>query len=108
MKGDNMDTIRIYGEKTKEHKRLEAAAMLINAEFDDCFGDAIVKDMFWDYGGGVKWTTIVIDGQYQALDPLQHAKIVLGNMDDFGAVVNEVVGRRRKHMQLVNNIRYGG
>lgn len=103
-----MDTIKIYGWKTKERKRLEAAAILINAEFDDSFGDAEVKDVFWDYGGGIKWTTIVFGDQYQALDPLQHAKIVLGNFDEFGKVVGQVVSTRRKHMQLVNHIRYGG
>lgn len=103
-----MDTIRIYAPKTKEHKRLQAAVELINAEFDDNFGDAEVRDVFWDYGGGIRWTTICFGNDYQALDPVQHAKLVLGNMDDFGAVVNEVVSRRRKHMQLVNHIRYGG
>ena len=103
-----MDTIKTYGQKTKEHKRLEAAAILINAEFDDNFGDAVVKDVYWDFGGGLMWTTIVFEEQYQALDPVQHAKIVLGTWDEFGQVVGEVVSRRRKHMQLVNTIRYGG
>lgn len=103
-----MDTIRIYGPNTKEYKRLQAAVDLINAEINSNFGDAEVRDVFWDYGGGIKWTTIVFGDQYQALNPLQHAKIVLGNFDEFGKVVGQVVSTRRKHMQLVNNIRYGG
>lgn len=102
-----MDTIKVYGENTKEHTRLEAATMLINAEFDSHFGDAEVRDMYWDYGGGVMWTTIVFKGDYQALDPLNHAMIVLGNMDDFAAAVKHVIERHRHHIQLVNNLRYG-
>jgi hypothetical protein len=101
-----IDTIKVYGEKTKEHQRLEAAALIINAEFDSKFAEAIVEDTYFDYGGGVKWTTIII-GDYQALDPMQQAKIVLGDMKDFGEAVTEVIKRHRQHVQLVNAVRYG-
>ena len=103
-----MDTIKIYGPKTKEHKRLEAAAILINAEFDGCFGDAEVRDVFWDYGGGIKWTTICFGNDYQALNPVQQAMITLGGMGDFSKAVTEVIDTHRKHIELVNHIRYGG
>jgi hypothetical protein len=104
---DMQDTIKVFGEKTKEHKRLEAAAMLINAEFDGNYGEAEVKDVFWDYGGGVKWTTICFGHEYQALSPMQHAMITVGKMADFAKAVSEVMESHRKHMQLSLALRYG-
>lgn len=101
------DTIKVYGPKTKEHKRLEAAAMLINAEFGDNYGDAEVRDVFWDYGGGIKWTTICFGNDYQALEPLTHAKITVGNMVDFAEAVSHVIERHKHHMQLASALRYG-
>lgn len=102
-----MDTIRVYGAKTKEHKRLEAAAMLINAEFDDKFGEAEVVDASFDYGEGIQWTTIRFSNT-QALTPVQQAMITLGGMGDFSKAVSEVIETHKKHMELVNTIRYGG
>ena len=101
-----MDTIRIYGPKTKEYRRLQAAADLINAEFDGNYGDAEVRDVFWDYGGGIR-TTICFGNDYQALDPDIHEMIVSGNMIDFAKAVVHVVGRRRKYIDLTLNLRYG-
>ena len=106
-KGDTMDTIRTYGPKTRAYRRLQAAADLINAEFDCNYGDAEVRDVFWDYGGGIKWTTICFGNDYQALDPDIHEMIVVGNMIDFAKAVIHVVERRREHINLTLNLRYG-
>lgn len=100
------DTIRVYGEKTKEYRRLQAAADLINAEFDENFGDAEVRDVYWDYGGGIKWTTICFKGEYQALDPRQHAIITTGSITDFASAVLEVVIRHREMMNMSLTLRY--
>ena len=107
MKGDNMDTIKTYGPKTKEYKRLQAAVDLINAEINSNFGDAEVRDVFWDYGGGIKWTTICFGNDYQALDPDEHELIVAGNMIDFARAVIDVINSRRKHIKLIMKLRYG-
>ena len=102
-----MDTIRTYGPKTKEYIRLQAAVDLINAEFDSKYGDAEVKDVYWDYGGGIKWTTICFGNDSQALDPDMHEMITAGNMIDFARAVIEVVSRRRDHIMLTMTLRYG-
>ena len=106
-KGVKMDTIRIYGEKTKEYRRLQAAADLINTEFDNNYGDAEVRDVYWDYGGGIKWTTICFKGEYQALDPRKHEMITLGSITDFADAVREVVIKHREMMLLTLDLRYG-
>ena len=102
-----MDTIRIYGPKTKEYIRLQAAADLINAEFDSKYGDAEVRDVYWDYGGGIKWTTICFGNDYQALVPDTHEMIVAGSMIDFARAVLDVVIEHREHINLTLNLRYG-
>ena len=102
-----MDTIRTYGPKAKEYMRLKAAADLINAEFDcSNYADAEVRDVYWDYGGGIMWTTICFGNEYQALNPDTHEKIVAGSLTDFAEAVTEVVIRRRKHIELTIALRY--
>ena len=102
-----LDVIKVFGEKTKEHKRLEAAAMLINAEFDEKNAIARVGETWWDFGGDIKWTTIII-GDYQALNPLQMAKIVSGNLKEFIEVVEELVQKHWEHVQLIEALRDPG
>ena len=100
------DTIKVFGERTREYQRLEAAAKLVNAEFDYNNAEAAVREVYFDFGGGVMWTTIVI-GDYQALDPLQHAKITLGSMADFAGAVQDVIQKHRAHVNLLASVRYG-
>ena len=100
------DTIKVYGPKTKEYQRLQAAAMLVNAEFGNNYAEAIVEDVFFDFGGGIKWTTLII-GDHQALDPMQHAKITVGKMADFTEAVVEVMEAHKTHMQFTSALRYG-
>ena len=99
-----MDVIKVFGEKTKERKRLEAAAALINAEFDEKNATARVDETYWDYGGGIKWTTIII-GDNQVLSPLQMAKVVSGDLRDFTEVVEELVRKHWEHVQLIEALR---
>lgn len=100
------DTIKIYGANTPEHQRMEAAATLINSNFSHNNATARVSDEWFDYEGGVKWTTIMI-GAYPALNPLDQAKLASGSLKDFAEVVAAVVETHRSRINMLNNIRYG-
>jgi hypothetical protein len=100
------NTIKIFGENTHEYKRLDAAAKLVNSEFDVYNATAKVSDEWFDYAGGVKFTTLVV-GQYQALNPLQQAKITTGSLKDFTDAVAAVIETHRARMNMLTEIRYG-
>ena len=101
-----VDAIKVFGEQSKQHMRLTAAATLMNAEMEpNDHGQFEVKDIYFDYGQGWKWTTIVFNGgdqwsSYQALNPKQQGMIVYGDLEDFTKTVWAVVERRRDHMLM--------
>jgi hypothetical protein len=107
MKEENMtDTIRIFGANTPERQRLEAAATLINSYFDHNNATARVTDEWFDYEGGVMWTTIMV-GQYPALNPLQQARLISDDFEDFARTVAAVVETHRARMNMLLGVRYG-
>ena len=97
------DAIKVFGEQSKEHKKLEAAVLLLNAEKeDDDNGVFEIRDIYFDYGQGWMWTTIILNGgdqwsSYQALNPKQQAQIVYGDFEDFSKAVWEVLEKREDH-----------
>lgn len=100
------NTIRIYGSNTKEFKRLEAAAKLINADFDANNATARVSEEWFDYPGGVRWTTLIIS-EYQALNPEQQRQITSGSLREFTAACAAVIYAHRARMNMLAEIRYG-
>lgn len=95
-----VDAIKVFGVQSKEYKRLLAATTLLNAEKDDDDkGSFEVKDIYFDFGQGWMWTTIVFNGgdqwsSYQALNPLHQGMIVYGDLEDFVKAVWEVLEKR--------------
>ena len=100
------NTIRVFGPNTPEHKRLEAAAILINSEFDHNHATARVSDEWFDYPGGVMWTTIVI-GEQQYLTPEQQNWITQGTPRELTNAVVSVTASYRERMNALSEIRYG-
>ncbi len=99
-----VDAIKTFGEHSKEYGRLMAAATLLNTEMDadDREGHYEIDTIYFDYGNGWKWTTIVFRGgdqwsSYQALNPLHQGMIVYGDLQDFTRAVWEVVQKRKDH-----------
>ena len=99
-------TIRVYGPKTKEYQRLEAAAILINSEFVADNATARVSDEWFDYPGGMRWTTLTIS-EYQALNPEQQKAITAGTLRDFTGAVAAVIYTHRERVNALTEIRYG-
>ena len=99
-------TIRVYGPKTKEYQRLEAAAKLINADFDSDNATARVSDEWFDFPGGMRWTTLLI-GEYQALNPEQQREITDGTLRDFTTACAAVIYTHRERMNMLSAVRYG-
>lgn len=100
------DTLKIYGASTPERQKLEAAAMLINSNFEGKYATARVSDEWFDYEGGIKWTTIMV-GPYPALNPQQQTALTAGNIKDFANVVSAVVRTHWERISMLNDVRYG-
>lgn len=101
-----MDNIRIFGANTKEHQRLEAAVKLINADFEHNNATAKISDVWFDYPGGVMWTTITI-GELQALSPQQQKWITQGSLRDFTNACAAAINSHRERVNMLAEIRYG-
>ena len=99
-------TIRVFGPNTKEYQRLEAAAKLINADFDHNNATARVSEEWFDYPCGIRWTTLLIS-EYQALNPQQQRDIVDGSLRDFTSACAAVIYTHRERMNALSQIRYG-
>ena len=102
----NNNTIRVFGPQTREHQRLEAAARLINADFEHNYATARVSDEWFDYPGGVMWTTIVI-GEHQALTPEQQRYITDGSLRDFTYACAAAIETHKSRINMLTKIRYG-
>ena len=102
----NNNTIRVFGPQTREHQRLEAAARLINADFEHNYATARVSDEWFDYPGGVMWTTIVI-GEHQALTPAQQRYITDGSLRDFTYACAAAIETHKSRINMLAEIRYG-
>ena len=102
----NNKTIRVYGPQTKEYQRLEAAARLINADFEHNYATARVSDEWFDYPGGVRWSTIVI-GEHQALTPEQQVYITDGSLREFTYACAAAIEAHRSRVNMLSEIRYG-
>lgn len=100
------DTLKIYGTNTPERQRLEAAATLINSNFDHNHATARVSDEWFDYEGGVMWTTLMI-GQYPALNPQQQREVTSGSLRDFTNVCAAVIYAHRERMNMLSEVRFG-
>lgn len=101
-----MKTVNVYGENTKEYQRLEAAAKLINSDFESNHATARVSDEWFDFKGGVRWTTLMV-GEYQALTPQQQADITQGSLRAFTNACAAVIMAHRDRMNMLAGIRYG-
>lgn len=92
----NTEAISIFSQDSKEHKRLEAAALLINAETKKL---CKVNTVYFDYGQEWSWTTISIESgmksfpMIQALNPVQQKKIVYGTLEEFTDTVKELINK---------------
>lgn len=91
---------------TPERHRLEAFAELMASEFDNAV--FTVKDVYFDLGAGVMWTTIcpeyhskVTDKttSYQMLYPKQWNKICFGTIEEFFETFEEL---KPKTYEMVN------
>ena len=100
------DTLKIFGANTPERQRLEAAAILINSNFDHNHATARVSDEWFDYDGGVMWTTLMI-GQYPALNPQQQKELTSGTLREWSNVVAAVTYAHRERMNMLAEVRYG-
>ena len=100
------DTLKIFGANTPERQWLESADMLINSNFDHNNATARVSDEWFDYEGGVMWTTLMI-GPYPALNPQQQTALTAGNIKDFANVVSAVVRTHWERISMLNDVRYG-
>ena len=93
-------TITIFPENSKEHKRLQAAAHLIQAELNR---HCKVDNVFFDDSQNWSWTTISIESEMtccpyvQILNPKQHAILVEGNIDEWFEVVKEIIAKETKN-----------
>jgi hypothetical protein len=105
----SVGAIKVFGEHTRQYMRLEAAAKLLNAEMDpEDKGVFEVRNIYFDYGQGWMWTTIVFNGgdqwsSYQALNPKHQSMIVCGDLEMFTQAVWAVIERRKDHMHLLND-----
>ena len=91
--------IKVYEIGTLERKRFGDVATVLH---DITGGDFTVEDVYFDFGQGWKWTTIVCtDVDYQILNPVQHKAIIEGVEDE---VLDEIIGAyfRLKAMDLRN------
>jgi len=100
------DTLKIFGANTPERQRLESAAMLINSNFDSNHATARVSDEWFDYEGGLMWTTLMI-GQYPALNPQQQRELTSGSLREFTNVCAAVIYAHRERMNMLAEVRYG-
>ena len=94
------------GTEIARFQRLEAAARLINADFEHNYATARVSDEWFDYPGGVMWTTIVI-GEHQALTPEQQIFITDGSLREFTYACAAAIEAHRSRINMLTGIRYG-
>lgn len=99
------DTIKVFGVHTPERQRLESAAMLINSNFDYYHASAKVEDAWFDFEGGVRWTTLTVGGV--PVSPQQQIELTTGTFREFAAVVSVVVNAYRDRIQALTSVRYG-
>lgn len=90
--------ISIFGRGTKEYKRLQAAAMLIEAETNK---KCKVETIYFDIGQDWLWTTISIESgmesfpYVQALNPKQQNDIIYGDIKQWSETVNCVIEKNK-------------
>lgn len=90
------EAIKIFKPDTKEAKRLNAAAKLIEAETGK---ECKIEDILFDAGQNWMYTTILIESGMnmfpfmQALNPKQQSNIVYGTLDEFMQAVKEVIAK---------------
>ena len=93
-------TISIFVEGSKEYKRLEAAANLIQTELNK---HCKVDNVLFDTSQNWPWTTILIESDMacfpyvQLLNPKQHAILVEGSTDEWFEVVKEIIAKETKN-----------
>lgn len=93
------ETIAVFVPYTPEYDRLSLAARLIS---DYAGIPCTVKNTYFDYGAGMRWTTLIAcpeDGlSYQMLDTKQQTDILYGAMPDaLLAIENAAVELRKKY-----------
>lgn len=89
--------IAVFNPGTPEHDRLRRAARI----FMDRTGvAACVRETYFDFGQGWKWTTILVGpagtNQYQALNPAQQETVLYGDQARADAVAEEMVTAYRE------------
>lgn len=87
---------------TPEYYRLRAFADLMQSEFDNAV--FTVKDVYFDYGAGIMWTTIYPEyeskvtnkpSSYQMLYPKQWEKICYGTIEEFFEMFEELLPKTK-------------
>lgn len=93
-----MEPIQIFEKDSKEYKRLEAAAILIQAETGKT---CEVGDTLYDAGQNWSWTTIRMESGFkfspfiQILSPRQQGMLIYGSLKDWMDVVEEVITKHK-------------
>jgi hypothetical protein len=92
--GVKMQAISVFNKESKERKRLEAAASLIQAETGKV---CKVEETMFDAGQNWAWTTILMESGLsvfpftQILNPKQQNMIVYGEIEDWMKEVQEII-----------------
>lgn len=99
------EPIQIFTPASKEYKKLQDFADDLNKELNDI--NVTVKTIYFDYGQGWKWTTLVasktavksITDSVQLVSPTQQRKILWGTPEEVEEVKNNRLNWLLKNMQ---------
>ena len=88
-----VEYIKVFPVGSRERKRLEAAAALMEAKSPNGWR-YVVRETYFDFGQNWMWTTVICEngsewGGYQALNPREQEDILMG-VEGLEAVVDEV------------------
>ncbi len=88
-----MDTLRVYEPGSDEHKRLEAAAKLVEA-FTGI--PTNIETTYFDYGSRWQYTSLnaacsSMSAKYQAADPKQYEALVQGTFEEYTRALEEII-----------------
>ena len=69
--------LTILEKGTQAYKNMEAVCAMMNALCNTGNTYYFVGETYFDYGAGIKWTTIINNHQTQILYPVDYERIVL-------------------------------
>lgn len=86
------EIIKIFEKGTHEYERLEDAARMMT-EMSPNEWHYSVQDVYFDFGQGWMWTTVICDDRgYQALTPKEQISVLYGDLyeEDLEETLNAV------------------